>query len=150
VEVGIDVPNASIMIIEHAERFGLSQLHQLRGRVGRGADRSDCILLYKPPLGDTAKKRIDTMRQTEDGFKIAEMDLEIRGGGEILGTRQSGLPDWRLADMEYHGDLMQMAYDDARLIINRDANLDGGRGDALRTLLYLFEKDEGIRLLKGG
>ncbi|MEJ1159019.1 ATP-dependent DNA helicase RecG [Prosthecomicrobium sp. N25] len=150
IEVGVDVPDATIMVIEHAERFGLSQLHQLRGRVGRGRDASTCLLLYKGPLGETAKARLAIMRETEDGFRIAEEDLRLRGGGEILGARQSGLPGFRLARLDLHSDLMAAARDDARLILARDPDLSGPRGRALRTLLYLFERDEGVRLLRAG
>ena len=116
IEVGIDVPNATVMIIEHAERFGLTQHHQLRGRVGRGTAKSTCLLLYATPLGETAKARLAIMRETEDGFRIAEEDLKLRGAGELLGTRQSGLPDMRLADLAAHGELLQAARDDARLV----------------------------------
>ena len=116
IEVGVDVPAATVMVIEHAERFGLAQLHQLRGRVGRGSAKSTCLLLYAQPLGETAKARLAIMRETEDGFRIAEEDLKLRGAGELLGTRQSGLPDMRLADLAAHGELLQAARDDARLI----------------------------------
>ena len=150
IEVGVDVPNASIMVIEHAERFGLAQLHQLRGRVGRGAAESDCLLLYQTPLGDMAKRRIATLRDTEDGFVIAEEDLRLRGAGEVLGTRQSGLPKFRLASLEDHGDLIAAARDDVELILRRDPELESDRGAALRTLLYLFERDEAIRFLRAG
>lgn len=150
IEVGVDVPDATIMVIEHAERFGLSQLHQLRGRVGRGRAASSCVLLYKGPLGETAKARLAVMRETEDGFRIAEEDLKLRGGGELLGTRQSGLPGFRLARLELHADLMEAARDDAKLVLTRDPDLTGPRGAALRTLLYLFERDEGVRLLRAG
>lgn len=150
VEVGVDVPEASIMVIEHAERFGLAQLHQLRGRVGRGSAKSSCLLLYRTPLGETAKARIEIMRQTEDGFLIAEEDLRLRGEGEVLGTRQSGMPGFRLAQPEVHGELLQAARDDARLIIARDPELTSPRGEALRVLLYLFGRDEAIGLMKAG
>tara|TARA_R110002020_G_scaffold15611_58_gene55934 strand:- start:747 stop:2843 length:2097 start_codon:yes stop_codon:yes gene_type:complete len=150
VEVGVDVPDATIMVIEHAERFGLAQLHQLRGRVGRGARRSVCLLLYKEPLGETAKGRLSVMRDSEDGFVIAEEDLRLRGEGELLGTRQSGLPVFRLAVPELHGDLIAAAHDDARLIIETDPDLTSERGRALRILLYLFERDEAVRLLRAG
>src|SRR5690606_23901194 len=116
IEVGVNVPEATIMVIEHAERFGLSQLHQLRGRVGRGGDKSYCFLVYSGPLGQTAKERLSIMRETEDGFLIAEKDLELRGGGDILGVRQSGMPVFRLADLAVHGELLAAARDDARLI----------------------------------
>jgi len=150
IEVGVDVPNASIMVIEHAERFGLAQLHQLRGRVGRGSAASSCLLLYKTPLGEMAKKRIATLRDTEDGFVIAEEDLILRGAGEVLGTRQSGLPQFRLASLEAHADLIAAARDDVELILNRDPELETERGAALRVLLYLFERDEAIRYLRAG
>jgi ATP-dependent DNA helicase RecG len=150
IEVGVDVPNASIMVIEHAERFGLAQLHQLRGRVGRGSAASSCLLLYKTPLGEVAKKRIATLRDTEDGFVIAEEDLILRGAGEVLGTRQSGLPQFRLASLEAHADLIAAARDDVELILQRDPELESERGAALRVLLYLFERDEAIRFLRAG
>lgn len=150
IEVGVDVPSATIMVIEHAERFGLAQLHQLRGRVGRGADKSSCILLYKTGLGEVARARIDIMRETDDGFRIAEEDLRLRGEGEILGTRQSGTPGFRLAQIEVHGALLQAAQDDAKLILSRDPDLSSERGRALRVLLYLFGRDEAVRLLQAG
>ncbi len=150
IEVGVDVPNASIMVIEHAERFGLAQLHQLRGRVGRGAKSSSCILLYKAPLGETAKARIAIMRETEDGFRIAEEDLRLRGEGDVLGVKQSGAPGFRLADMAVHGDLIAIARDDAMLQFQKDPDLTTERGRALRTLLYLFERDEAVKLLRAG
>ncbi|HTH95936.1 MAG TPA: ATP-dependent DNA helicase RecG [Stellaceae bacterium] len=150
IEVGVDVPAATIMIIEHAERFGLAQLHQLRGRIGRGADASTCLLLYAGPLGETAKARLTIMRETEDGFRIAEEDLRLRGAGEMLGTKQSGLPEYRVADLAIHGELLAMAHDEARLILHRDAELMQQRGAALRTLLYLFERESAIRYLKSG
>ena len=148
IEVGVNVPNASIMVIEHAERFGLAQLHQLRGRVGRGNRQSFCVLLYKAPLGETAEARLKMMRDTEDGFLIAEKDLELRGGGEVMGARQSGLPEFRVADVPGYADLLATARDDAALILSRDAKLLSPRGEALRTLLYLFECDEAIRLFR--
>ncbi|MBV8510290.1 MAG: ATP-dependent DNA helicase RecG, partial [Xanthobacteraceae bacterium] len=150
IEVGVDVPNASIMIIEHAERFGLAQLHQLRGRIGRGSTRSTCLLLYKTPLGETAKARLAVMRDTEDGFRIAEEDLRLRGEGDVLGTRQSGMPGFRLARIETHAPMLQAARDDAALVLARDPGLTSPRGQALRVLLYLFERDEAIRLLRAG
>jgi ATP-dependent DNA helicase RecG len=150
IEVGVDVPEATVMVVEHAERFGLAQLHQLRGRIGRGTRASTCMLMYTPPLGQTAKARLRVMRETEDGFRIAEEDLRLRGGGEVLGTRQSGLPDFRLADLAAHADLMEAARDDARMIVERDPELRGPRGEALRTLLYLFERDAAIRYVRSG
>jgi len=150
IEVGVDVPEATVMVIEHAERFGLAQLHQLRGRVGRGSGKSTCLLLYHGTLGETAKARLKIMRETEDGFIIAEEDLRLRGAGELLGTRQSGMPEFRLADITAHRELLSVAYDDARLIIETDSELEGARGEALRTLLYLFERDEAIRYLRSG
>ena len=150
VEVGVDVPDATIMVIEHAERFGLSQLHQLRGRVGRGARPSVCLLLYKPPLGAVARQRLDTMRATNDGFRIAEDDLKLRGEGELLGTRQSGAPSYRFADLDHHGDLLAAALDDARLVVATDRNLEGERGRALKALLALFERRRAIERLRAG
>ncbi len=150
IEVGVDVPAATVMIIEHAERFGLAQLHQLRGRVGRGSAKSTCLLLYAQPLGETAKARLAIMRETEDGFRIAEEDLKLRGAGELLGTRQSGLPNMRLADLGAHGELLQAAQDDARLIVDCDPDLQSDRGKALRALLYLFRRDDAVRTLRAG
>jgi ATP-dependent DNA helicase RecG len=150
IEVGVDVPNASIMIIEHAERFGLAQLHQLRGRVGRGAVESSCVLVYKQPLGDTARERLSVMRNTEDGFVIAEEDLRLRGGGEVLGTRQSGLPAFRIALLPEHQELLEAARDDARLRLQRDPDLHGEDADRLRLLLYLFERDDAVKLIRAG
>ncbi len=150
IEVGVNVPAATIMVIEHAERFGLAQLHQLRGRVGRGADQSYCFLVYAAKTGATARERLQIMRQTEDGFVIAEKDLELRGSGEILGTRQSGMPEFRLADTSAHSDLLLTARDDAKLIIDRDPELKSPRGESLRVLLYLFEQDQAISYLRSG
>lgn len=150
IEVGVDVPEASIMVIEHAERFGLAQLHQLRGRVGRGAAKSSCLLLYKQGLGEVAQARIQIMRETDDGFRIAEEDLRLRGEGEVLGTRQSGTPGFRLASLDIHGALLPVARDDAALILSRDPHLESERGKALRLLLYLFEREEAIRLMRAG
>jgi ATP-dependent DNA helicase RecG len=150
IEVGVDVPEATIMVIEHAERFGLAQLHQLRGRVGRGAGKSSCLLLYKGPLGEAAKARLTMLRQTEDGFRIAEEDLRLRGEGEILGVKQSGTPGFRLADIALHARLLATARDDAELILRRDPELASERGKALRILLYLFERDEAVKLLRAG
>ncbi len=150
IEVGVNVPEASIMVIEQAERFGLSQLHQLRGRVGRGNAKSFCFLVYAAGLTHTAQERLRMMRETEDGFAIAEKDLELRGGGEILGTRQSGLPTFKLADISAHGDLLAAARDDTKLILQKDENLESERGKALKTLLYLFEQDSAILKLRAG
>ncbi|MFO1083830.1 MAG: ATP-dependent DNA helicase RecG [Reyranellaceae bacterium] len=150
IEVGVDVPAATVMVIEHAERFGLAQLHQLRGRVGRGSAKSTCLLLYAQPLGETARARLAIMRETEDGFRIAEEDLRLRGAGELLGTRQSGLPDMHLADLAAHAELLQAARDDARLIVDRDPDLGSERGAALRALLYLFRQDDAVRTLRAG
>jgi ATP-dependent DNA helicase RecG len=150
IEVGVDVAEATIMVIEQAERFGLAQLHQLRGRIGRGHERSTCLLLYKAPLGDAARGRLAVIRETEDGFRIAEEDLRLRGEGDVLGTRQSGLPGFRIAQIGVHGDLMAMARDDAALVLARDGALAGERGQALRILLYLFERDEAVRLIAAG
>ena len=148
IEVGVNVPNATIMVIEHAERFGLAQLHQLRGRVGRGDRQSYCVLLYKPPLGETAEARLKMMRETEDGFLIAEKDLELRGGGEVLGARQSGLPEFRIANVPGFEDLLAAARDDARLLLHEDPTLTSPRGQAVRILLYLFECDDAVRLFR--
>ena len=150
IEVGVNVPEASIMVIEQAERFGLSQLHQLRGRVGRGNAKSFCFLVYAAGIGKTAKERLRTMRETEDGFVIAEKDLQLRGGGEILGTRQSGLPEFKLADITAHGELLVAARDDTKLILQKDEHLETERGKALKTLLYLFEQDQAITRLRAG
>ncbi len=150
IEVGIDVPDATIMVIEHAERFGLAQLHQLRGRIGRGERPSTCLLLYQAPLGEVARQRLAILRETEDGFRIAEEDLRLRGGGEVLGTRQSGLPTLRLADLARHEALIAVAHDDARLVLERDPGLTSPRGEALRLLLYLFRRDEAVQYLRAG
>lgn len=150
IEVGVDVPEATVMVIEHAERFGLAQLHQLRGRVGRGEGRSTCLLLYRSPLGETAKARLAIMRETEDGFRIAEEDLKLRGEGDVLGTRQSGMPGFRVARLDVHGALLPAARDDANLLFSRDPTLKSERGEAIRHLLYLFERDEAVRLIRAG
>jgi ATP-dependent DNA helicase RecG len=150
IEVGVDVPEATIMVIEHAERFGLAQIHQLRGRVGRGSGKSTCLLLYKAPLGETAKARLAILRDSEDGFRIAEEDLRLRGEGDVLGTRQSGTPGFRIARPEFHGKYLGAARDDAQLVLSRDPSLTGERGQALRQLLYLFGKDEAIGLIRAG
>ncbi len=150
VEVGVDVPHASIMIIEHAERFGLSQMHQLRGRVGRGLEESSCLLLYKPPLGAIARARVAVMKQSNDGFKIAEEDLRLRGPGEILGQKQSGDPNFVLADLAHHGELLNLARDQALEIVERNPELSGSEGEALKILLALFERDLAVTYLAGG
>jgi ATP-dependent DNA helicase RecG len=150
IEVGVNVPNASIMVIEGSQSFGLAQLHQLRGRVGRGAEKSTCLLLYDPPLGETARARLEVMRRTEDGFAIAEEDLALRGAGDLLGVQQSGLPRFRIADLETQADLMRMAQDDARLLLDQDPDLAGRRGQAMRVLLYLLGRDRAIRMLSVG
>ncbi len=150
VEVGVDVPEATIMIIEDAHRFGLAQLHQLRGRVGRGDRASACLLLYREPLTETARERLRIMREMEDGFVIAEADLRLRGAGELLGARQSGMPRFRMADLALHGELLATARDDAELVMTKDPDLATPRGEALRRLLYLFERNEAIRLLAAG
>ncbi|MDQ7079159.1 MAG: helicase-related protein, partial [Paracoccaceae bacterium] len=150
IEVGVDVPDASIMVIEQAERFGLAQLHQLRGRVGRGAAQSSCLLVYRPPLSETARRRLEVMRETDDGFVLAEEDLRLRGAGDVLGVAQSGLPRFRIADLEMQADLMKVAQDDARMLLGTDAELVSPRGRAARVLLWLMEKDESIRLISVG
>jgi ATP-dependent DNA helicase RecG len=150
IEVGIDVPEATVMVIEHTERFGLAQLHQLRGRIGRGASASTCLLLYGQPLTEAARARLEIMRRTEDGFVIAEKDLELRGAGELLGVRQSGMPEFRLADISVHGELLAVARDDAKLILTRDPELKSERGQALKILLYLFERDAAVLTLRSG
>jgi ATP-dependent DNA helicase RecG len=150
IEVGVDVPEAGVIVVEHAERFGLAQLHQLRGRVGRGTRASSCLLLYDEPLGATARARLEILRATEDGFRIAEEDLRLRGPGEVLGTRQSGLPALRLADLGAHADLLAPARDDARRLLRIDPALESPRGLALRYLLRLFERDGAIAWLGSG
>ena len=150
IEVGVDVPNATLIVIEHADRFGLAQLHQLRGRVGRGGGKSVCLLLRGRALSETSRARLALMRETNDGFRIAEEDLRLRGGGEWLGTRQSGDMTFRLVPPEQLADLMACAQDDARLLIDRDGGLEGERGQAARVALYLFERDAGVQLLRSG
>ena len=150
IEVGVDVPNATLMVIEQAERFGLAQLHQLRGRVGRGAQKSVCLLLRGEALSEVGRERLALMRETQDGFRLAEEDLRLRGGGELLGTRQSGDTPFHLADLEQLQRLLPLAHDDARLLVERDGGLASPRGEAARTLLYLFERDWGVQLLRGG
>ena len=154
IEVGVNAPAATIMVIEHAERFGLAQLHQLRGRVGRGDKASTCLLLYKAgeggQLGETAKARLNILRETEDGFLIAEEDLRLRGAGDALGSAQSGFPVFRLADVGSHARLLDMARDDACLVVEDDPDLKTQRGEALRHLLYLFSRDDAVKLLRSG
>jgi ATP-dependent DNA helicase RecG len=150
IEVGVDVPEATVMVIEHAERFGLAQLHQLRGRIGRGDRDATCLLLYGHETGETGRERLRVLRDTDDGFEIAEQDLRLRGAGDVLGTRQSGLPEFRMVSLDVHGELLAMARDDARLIMDRDPGLESARGDALRTLLYLFERDAAVRYARSG
>jgi ATP-dependent DNA helicase RecG len=150
IEVGVDVPNATLMIVEGADRFGLAQLHQLRGRVGRGDQRSVCLLVRGRALSETARARLALMRETNDGFRIAEEDLRLRGAGEILGTRQSGEAGYRVATPEQVSELIDIAHADARLLVERDGGLKGPRGEAARTALYLFEMDSAVALIRGG
>ena len=150
IEVGVDVPEATVMVVEHADRFGLAQLHQLRGRVGRGDKPSSCLLLRSPAAGEAARARLNIMRETDDGFRIAEEDLRLRGAGELLGTRQSGLPEFHIADLAVHADLLAIARDDAALIVQTDPELTTDRGHRLRPLLYLFERDAAVKYLKSG
>ncbi|MCW9032623.1 MAG: ATP-dependent DNA helicase RecG [Rhodospirillales bacterium] len=150
IEVGVNVPEATVMVIEHAERFGLAQLHQLRGRIGRGDAASNCLLLYAAPLSENARSRLKILRETEDGFRIAEEDLRLRGGGELLGTKQSGLPEFKIVDLAEHADLLEIAKKDADLLLHNDPELTSKRGKAIRTLLYLFERDSAIKLLRSG
>jgi ATP-dependent DNA helicase RecG len=150
VEVGVDVPAATIMVIENAERFGLAQLHQLRGRIGRGSEASTCLLLYREPLNDMSTARLKAIRETTDGFRIAEEDLKLRGEGDVLGVRQSGLPGYRIARSDVHGQLITQARDEALRIMKENPRLKGPRGEALRCLLYLFERDEALPLIGAG
>ncbi|MEL7093435.1 MAG: ATP-dependent DNA helicase RecG, partial [Pseudomonadota bacterium] len=150
IEVGVNVPNATIMVIERAETFGLAQLHQLRGRVGRGDAASTCLLLYQSPLSDAGQKRLEVLRETEDGFRIAETDLEMRGYGDLIGTAQSGVPRFRVADLERQTGLMAVAQSDARALLNDDPGLRSARGEAARVLLWLMRQDEAIRLISVG
>ncbi len=150
IEVGVNVPEATVMVIEHAERFGLAQLHQLRGRVGRGTEKSSCILLYAGPLNETAKARLEILRETEDGFRIAEEDLRLRGEGEVLGARQSGAPGFKIARLDLHADLLRAAREEAEKILDADPELLSQRGQNLRLLLYLFERDQALKLLRAG
>jgi len=150
IEVGVNIPAATVMIVEHAERFGLAQLHQLRGRIKRGSQTSVCILMYGYPLSDVSRSRLNIMKQTEDGFTIAEEDLKLRGGGEMLGTRQSGFSTFRIADLSVHNDLLQTAHKDAALVLRNDPHLTSPRGQTLRILLYLFERDEAVQTYNAG
>lgn len=150
IEVGVNVPNASIMVIERAENFGLAQLHQLRGRVGRGAAQSTCLLLFKDPLGESGRRRLEMLRETEDGFRISEEDLAMRGAGDVIGTAQSGLPRFRVADLERQAGLMAMAQQDARMLLDSDPDLQGPRGPAVRLLLWLMEQDRAIKMITVG
>ncbi|WP_319798810.1 ATP-dependent DNA helicase RecG [Nitrobacter sp.] len=150
VEVGVDVPAATIMVIENAERFGLAQLHQLRGRIGRGSEPSTCLLLYREPLGEMSVARLRVIRETTDGFRIAEEDLKLRGEGDVLGTRQSGLPGYRIARSDVHAQLIAQARDEALRIMKQNPKLSGAQGEALRCLLYLFERDEALPLIGAG
>jgi len=150
IEVGVDVPNASIMVIERAETFGLAQLHQLRGRVGRGAEASTCLLMYQPPLSETGRRRLEILRETEDGFRIAEEDLQMRGAGDVIGTAQSGLPRFQVADLERQAGLMATANSDARKLIEEDPTLESDRGKAVRVLLWLMEQDKAIQMISVG
>ncbi|MDO5648017.1 ATP-dependent DNA helicase RecG [Paracoccus sp. (in: a-proteobacteria)] len=150
IEVGVDVPEATIMVIERAESFGLAQLHQLRGRVGRGAGASTCVLLYHAPLNDTGAQRLTTLRDTEDGFRIAEVDLAMRGAGDVIGTAQSGVPRFRIADLEHQPGLMAVARQDARALLDRDPGLETQRGQAVRMLMWMMGQDQAIKLIQIG
>jgi ATP-dependent DNA helicase RecG len=150
IEVGVNVPNASIMMIERAERFGLAQLHQLRGRVGRGSAASTCLLIYQTPLSKSGRRRLEILRETEDGFRISEEDLAMRGAGDVIGTAQSGLPRFRIADLERQAGQMAVAQTNARALLNDDPTLQSPRGKAARTLLWLMEQDKAIRLISVG
>jgi ATP-dependent DNA helicase RecG len=150
IEVGVDVANATIMVVERAESFGLAQLHQLRGRVGRGSEKSTCLLLYQTPLSESARRRLEILRETNDGFRIAEEDLAIRGAGDVLGTVQSGLPRFRVADLERQSALMAVAHRDARRLVDADPALEETRGRAVRVLLWLMEQDRAIRMISVG
>jgi ATP-dependent DNA helicase RecG len=150
IEVGVDVPNATLMVVEGAERFGLAQLHQLRGRVGRGEGKSTCLLIRSANLNETSRARLALMRETNDGFRIAEEDLRLRGPGEILGTRQSGEEAFRVATPDLVEELAPIAQNDALLLLDRDGGLAGPRGQAARTCLYLFERDQAVGLIRSG
>jgi len=147
IEVGVNVPYATILVIERAESFGRAQLHQLRGRVGRGDAASTCLLVYQSPLSESGRRRLEILRETEDGFRIAEEDLAMRGAGDVIGTAQSGLPRFRIADLERQAGLMAMAQSDARALLGEDLRLEGPRGEAARMLLWLMRQDRGIRLI---
>ena len=151
IEVGVDVPNATLMVIEQAERFGLAQLHQLRGRVGRGSEKSTCLLLRGNELSETGKRRLELMKNSQDGFELAEEDLALRGGGELLGTRQSGEEGFAIASLEQVTRLLPVAHDDAKLLVESQSGLDNAtRGEAARMVLYLLERDWGVQTLRGG
>src|SRR5262249_47803923 len=150
IEVGVDVPEASVMVVEHAARFGLAQLHQLRGRIGRGDKPSTCLLLYQPPLGEVARQRLGILRETDDGFRIAEGIGGRRGAGGGWGAGKGGWRSLRLANLAVHEELVAIAHDDARLVLERDPHLESERGRALRTLLYLFRRDEAVQYLRAG
>jgi ATP-dependent DNA helicase RecG len=150
IEVGVDVREANVMVIEHAERFGLAQLHQLRGRVGRGEAASFCLLLHDDKLGANTRKRLALLRQTEDGFVIADEDFRLRGGGDYLGTKQSGLPGYKVADPETHDELLPMARQDAVMLLQRDPRLESERGRAIKVLLALFEQRDAIQTVRAG
>ena len=150
IEVGVDVPNATIMVIERAETFGLAQLHQLRGRVGRGSQASTCLLMYQAPLSEAGEKRLKVLRESEDGFRIAETDLEMRGAGDLIGTAQSGVPRFRIGDLENQASLMAIAQSDALKLLADDPDLVSPRGQAARVLLWLMEQDQAFRLISVG
>jgi ATP-dependent DNA helicase RecG len=150
IEVGVNVPKANIMVVENAEKFGLAQLHQLRGRVGRGTNQSTCLFLYKEPLNSASKKRLSILRETEDGFKISEVDLSLRGSGDAIGTAQSGLPRFRMANNEMIEMLMETAHQQARYLLAKDPNLETPQGKAVRNLLWLMDQDKSVRLISIG
>jgi ATP-dependent DNA helicase RecG len=150
IEVGVNVPNATIMVIERAETFGLAQLHQLRGRVGRGDAASTCLLMYQAPLSQTGQRRLEVLRETEDGFRIAETDLQMRGAGDVIGVAQSGVPRFKVADLEKQAGLMAIAQTDARNLLAEDPELKGPRGQAARVLLWMMRQDDAIRLISVG
>ena len=150
IEVGVDVPNASIMVVEDAQKFGLAQLHQLRGRIGRGDAESSCLLVYGDKISVNARKRLQCLRDSDDGFFIAETDMKLRGAGDLLGVQQSGLPRFRVANIEHQSHLLQAAADDAKVLLYSDPDLKEPRGQAARVLLYLMEKDKAIPLLAVG